>query len=404
MKRNMRRLAMVLALAWTLAAQSEDAQLGQIRALLAPFRANPRANLETRGATPEFDRIKHSLRDWVESKITALKPNADVGPLERKLNNDLSKAGLLCEAGKGCPDQNPLGFLGEIELRWEWEYLVAQTGVGIQDCGLDESAYAYRRTGERWERFWQDEQNEYAEKEYAPRAIDGVLFSPTPYEPGADKNQRLILTLGRHEWCTSNWRPVYYRIWQTSSRLKEPKLLLDENQVAFLADPIQGSVSADDVLIEFSAQSIDAGVLTRREVRHYALHHGRMERADPLVLGPRDFADEWITRPWAESSHWTDPRAGPQLEKWHQRNTAKGGEFLYPTRHCPQRPDLWQVGIDFSNGDGRSDVAAEYFLIRWRPPYHFTMVDVSPYPWPDCSEEDREADEPRTLFLQSWHN
>jgi len=51
---------------------------------------------------------------------------------------------------------------------------------------------------------------------------------------------------------------------------------------------------------------------------------------------------------------------------------------------------LWQVGFDFEK--------AQYFLIRWRPPYHFTMVDVSEHPWPDCAEEDREADEPRTLF------
>ena len=180
-------------------------------------------------------------------------------------------------------------------------------------------------------------------------------------------------------------------------------MLLDENQIAFLADPIQGSVGADDALIEFSARSIDTDVLIRQEVRDYALHHGQMERVDPIVLGPRDFADEWITKPWAECSRWTDPRARPEVEQWHQRNQWASGEFIDTTLHCPQRPDLWQVGIDFSNGEADSDEAAEYFLIRWRPPYHFTMVDVSRYPWPDCSEEDKEADEPRTLFLQSWH-
>jgi len=400
----MRWLALVFVLAWTLGAQSDDVQLGKIRAMLAPFRANPLANLATRGATPEFDGIKHSLRDWVESKITALKPNADLGPLERKLNEYLAGAELRCSADTGCSDGSNLGSVGEIKLHWEWEYLVVQSGVGIQNCGFDESAYAYRWTGERWERFWQDETDDYQKKKYAPRSIDSVLFSPTPYGRSADKNERLILALGQHEWCTSNWRPVYYRVWQTSPRLKEPRLLLDESAPAFLDAPIQGSVGADDVLIEFSTWSIDVDVLIRREVRHYVVNAGRIERVDPIVLGPRDFADEWITRPWAESSHWTDPRAGPQVEQWHQRNTRKFGEFIEPTLHCPQRPDLWQVGIDFSNGDADSDEASEYFLIRWRPPYHFTMVDVSPYPWPDCSEEDREADEPRTLFLQSWHN
>ena len=39
-----------------------------------------------------------------------------------------------------------------------------------------------------------------------------------------------------------------------------------------------------------------------------------------------------------------------------------------------------------------------YFLIRWRPPYHFSMVGVSEQPWPNCTEKDPEADEFRTLF------
>jgi len=164
----MRWLALVFVLAWTLGAQSDDVQLGKIRAMLAPFRANPLANLATRGATPEFDGIKHSLRDWVESKITDLKPNADLGPLERKLNEDLRVAELRCSADTGCSDGSNLGSVGEIKLRWEWEYLVVQTGIGIENCGFDESAYAYRWTGERWHRFWQDEENDYKEKKYEP--------------------------------------------------------------------------------------------------------------------------------------------------------------------------------------------------------------------------------------------
>ena len=173
------------------------------------------------------------------------------------MNDELAGAGLLCD--KSCRDQSYLGFLDPIKLQWKWEYLAVQTGVGIQNCGFDESAYAYRGTGERWQRFWQDETNDYTEKKYAPRGIDSVLFSPTPYGRSADKNERLILALGQHEWCTSNWRPVYYRVWQTSSRLKEPRLLLGESVPAFFDAPIQGSVGSDDVLIEFSGQSIDTG-------------------------------------------------------------------------------------------------------------------------------------------------
>ena len=69
------------------------------------------------------------------------------------------------------------------------------------------------------------------------------------------------------------------------------------------------------------------------------------------------------------------------------------GDFIYPTMHCAE-PDLWQVGVDF--GD---PAKGTYFLVRWRPPYHFTMVQVSDPASPDCTEEDSAADdEYRTLF------
>ena len=68
--------------------------------------------------------------------------------------------------------------------------------------------------------------------------------------------------------------------------------------------------------------------------------------------------------------------------------------------HCPRSPDLWQVGMNFSPLEtSPAKESSEYFLVRWRPPYHFTMVEISDHPKPGCTEEDKEADEPRTLFL-----
>ena len=64
-----------------------------------------------------------------------------------------------------------------------------------------------------------------------------------------------------------------------------------------------------------------------------------------------------------------------------------------------QTPDLWQV-------TARLDNAPEpelYFLVRWRPPRHFTMVNISDKPFARRNQEDREADQWRTLFSkQDW--
>jgi hypothetical protein len=67
--------------------------------------------------------------------------------------------------------------------------------------------------------------------------------------------------------------------------------------------------------------------------------------------------------------------------------------------HCPQSPDLWQVGIHVSPLSGTPGKDHdEYFVVRWRPPYHFTMVETRDRPRPGCTEEYRGDDDPATLF------
>ena len=58
-------------------------------------------------------------------------------------------------------------------------------------------------------------------------------------------------------------------------------------------------------------------------------------------------------------------------------------------------------GVDFNDPltpPGQSPKGV-YFIVRWRPPYVFSMVKVSAAPTPGCTEKDPGADdEPRTLF------
>jgi hypothetical protein len=91
------------------------------------------------------------------------------------------------------------------------------------------------------------------------------------------------------------------------------------------------------------------------------------------------------------------------LKQWHQRLRADfvAGQFD-DTMHC-ETPDLSQVTFEPDNAKDFAPEPSVYFLVRWRPPYHFTMMDISDKPWPRCTQEDREADEWRTLFnTQEW--
>jgi hypothetical protein len=344
----------------------------------------------------------------VESRLTALDRGGDVGEFQRKLNAELREAGLFCGEGPApvqqpCPDWFLNGYAADITVQRQAGFVVVQTAIGIE-CGYDESAYLYSWSGEEWRRVWKTEQNTYTEKEYTPQTIHTVLISP--YSKG---NDYLVLTLGSLPWCSSAWRSVYYRVFRLGPDLQaEP--LLNGAEGAYLArdPPLQGSVALTDVLVEFTIRSIDGGVHSREAVRHYSINQDHVKRIDPLALSPRDFVDEWLTHDWKEAAFWSESANRHSMREWHQRlhKDLVSGEFIYPTMHCPKTPDLWQVGVDFSDPPTRTgeEPKGTYFLLRWRPPYKFSMVQISDHPWPDCTEEDRKADdEPRTLFpVQEW--
>lgn len=390
------RLIGLLLLGIPLAVHAEDVRLDAIRDLLFSMRTTGLENIKVRGATPAMTAVKHQLRDWIESRLPPLPRNPELVVLQEQMNDELRRAELICGFGSKvpCPDQSKLGFLGPIILEMKNEFLVARTSVGIQECGDDESAYAYQLSENGWHRFWQSEQNDYQEGKYFPQTLQEVLISPTDFRPNGDRAEHFILTLGTEPWCTSNWHDLYYRVWQTTGTNVEPALLLSGSDWANVGGyPIHGSVNGTGVFIEYTVSSVEGG-FTRPEIRHYVLEKRKLERVDPIALNPRNFTAFWLTHPWPDNSRWTTEGSRLRLKEWLQHNKGPFGEFSDPTLHCENHPDLWQVGT-VEGEEGKQPV---YFLIRWRPPYHFTMVSISDRPSPDCKEEDREADEPRSLF------
>jgi hypothetical protein len=162
-------------------------------------------------------------------------------------------------------------------------------------------------------------------------------------------------------------------------------------------------VAEDDVLVEFTVGSIDGGVHSREAIRHYSITKNGVRREDPLALSPRDFVDEWIVTDWRDSAHWSEGANRRSMLQWHDKLKKITGEFTYPTIHCQTSSDLWQVGFGDPKPSSGAEPTGAYFLVRWRPPYGFSMVAVSDRPWPSCTQRDSSADAPRTLFpVQAW--
>ena len=398
----MRLLPLVAAIWMTTAASAQDKQLAALHATLVGLHA-AEPSYESNGARPELTLAKHQLRDWIDAQLAPLDNAVDESALADRINHELSAVSV---AGAK-DDQNLLGSLGEVRISREPGLLITTTRVGIL-CQYDDSAYAYKFLNGHWQRIWESEQNDYSPKMYAPQHIVAVHVWQR-FKDGREEGPPFVLTLG-HEWgCASFWHPVHYRVWRVDS--SGSILLIDGSEFAYLraGSFAVGSIGQDwppdspvDVLVEFTVMSIDAGAHSREAIRHFLIAGAQVRRVDPVALGPRDFVDEWLTRGWYESAGWS---ASPIMQQWHRKLYADfvAGRFIDATLHC-RTPDLWQVTLE--PHDAKKDFEPKpdvYFLVRWRPPYHFTMVNISDKPWPRCTQEDPQADEWRTLFsTQEW--
>jgi hypothetical protein len=396
----MRPIALAAALWMAAAASAQDARLNALHASLVTLHAHAKeASAVGLGGRPELTVIKHELRDWIETQLASLKVDGDEKAFADRINKSLKAMSVVGAA----ESQNLLGSLGDVSISREADILIVTTRLGIL-CQYDDSVYAYGPAGGGgWQRLWESEQNDYSPKKYNPQHIMAVhvsrlLLGGPPF----------IMTLGNEWGCASTWHSVYYRVWRVDP--SGAKLLIDDSATAWLRTPTYavGSIGRDrtienapvDVLIEFTERSIDVGVHNREAVRHFLIDGDQVRRVDPVALSPRDFVDEWLTSGWNESAAWS---ASPTLKQWHQRLRADfvAGQFD-DTMHC-ETPDLSQVTFEPHNAKDFAPEPSVYFLVRWRPPYHFTMMDISDKPWPRCTQEDREADEWRTLFnTQEW--
>lgn len=389
MNRALIRLA-VLAILLSQVASGQDKKLDAVLSSLLPMRGKPIDFGGPRGATLQLIVVKHALRDWAEGRIERLDVQGDVEGLEKSLNSELRRARAICGYAAGdqaCPEWTHLGYLGALRVRRVGAFTLLQTGVGIE-CGEDESAYLYAWSDEGWRRVWQNEQNAYTETEYRPQTIHSVLVSPWNKE-----NDYLVLTLGTESWCQSALHNVYYRVFRLGPDPMALPLVSGEEWARVDDDPpIHGSVSSNDVLVQFTPANPDAEVA----VRHYRIDSRGARRTDPLALSPRGFVSEWLTHAWRETSQWSEGENRGAMRDLHERLFRKV-EPDYPdkpTMHCKGQ-DVWQVTMDFGEYPAQS---LYYFLVRWRPPYRFTMVEASQSPSPSCNEKDPVADEFRTLF------
>ncbi len=408
------------------AAHGADDGLKPVADALAAVRATHAINKQS-DAGQELTPVKQRLRKWVEKQLSSFAEHGDETALTKQLNAAIEASGLICnddQPGRTpCIDkssgeamqQDARGYLGGVGLSWKGygRYLVLTADVGVR-CGYDESAYIYEWRDKRWQLLLQTEQDRYGEKEYAPQNFISIDVSPDSLPSEKPAPPPLVLTLGYSPWCQSFWQAIYIHLWRASPTNPTPGPLLNMTDTLYMGnDPAvaEGSVTQNDALIEYQGNSIDGGVFIRPHVFHYLVRDGdKLERIAPVALNPKDFVDEWLTRPWAESAQWTDSSGNTSsLGKWyralHKDSHSALGEFDGGAMRCRADPTLWQVGFP-PYGDNPKNAEYDppvYFLVRWMAPYRFTLVGIQKQKYPNCDVEDPMPDNFGTLFpLQDW--
>jgi hypothetical protein len=365
------RLAFALLLIHSvLAAEPQD--LAQLRSEVLALRKHAQEHRETRGATPDLTVVKHRLRDWVESRLTQFPADGDTIVLAAELHAGLRDTELFCNDDAECFPSS-LGFLDEIQVNREREFLIISTAVGIW-CGYDYSAYLYQWMGSRWQRRWDNEQNTYTPNGYLPQIIHAIHIS----RPDRD-GDRLLVSLGSRPGCASAFQPVYFRLWRLPANRAPSRPSLDRSELVSVDGdpPIRGVLTADDLSIDFTKGGVGYGS-SHKAIRHFTISGAVAKQTDPIAPTPRDFVEEWLSLPWEESAQRSE---SPALKEWHFKlhHTDDMGDFPDPPLRCASTPDLWQIATHLH------ETPKVYYLVRWREPLQFTMVGISDQAFPSCN-------------------
>ncbi|MEO7692296.1 MAG: hypothetical protein ABIS51_23635 [Sphingomonas sp.] len=415
----------------TAPALSAEGDLAAVAGALAKVRATHGINQE-RDAGPELTPVKQALRAWIEPQLPAnprsINPDGsmtiltteDLEALSARLNTSLDAAGLMCGddaspanpcVGSPTAAENERGYVGQVSIGMldGGRYLLVVTGVGIR-CGFDQSAYVYRHgPSGSWTLLLATEQDRYGKDDYAPQMFVAINASPSGVAWDDPAPPPLVATLGLHPWCSSNWQMLYTRLWRASDTNPTPRPLIDRTDSLYIGvDQIAAArLTPTDLLIEYQAGSVDGSSLIRTHVAHYLIKPGdAIERIAPVALSPNDFVEEWMTSKWPDAARWSDPAANPAaLVVLHATPGSADiyGEFDGQAKRCRSDPTLWQAGFSRSADEGKRDLPPVYYKVRWMAPYHFTLVDGGPKPFPGCDEEVAMPDDVGTLFpLQEW--
>jgi hypothetical protein len=226
------------------------------------------------------------------------------------------------------PDADYYGLQLGFAVRRAAPDLAAVTANFNIECGSDTVLAIFAWRDGAWREVLRDQAAPY---KTVAGAFDSFGYAISP--PDAAGHWFVVAT-SVAPWCSSNWSEIRYAVLRPSPDTIVPRTIFSAQDSIFREDQDgKLSVGVGNFDLRFPAESVDNAVFTRERVRHFSVVGDAVRRIAPLADRPNDFAEEWITAPWAEAQHWT--ARGADLENLHARLTRNKVNLEYMSiRKC----------------------------------------------------------------------
>ena len=306
---------------------------------------------------------KHQLLAWAESKLQSFGRDVEPAVLTAVFSRQL-------QDGLAPRSDDDLDHLGVLDIAFsraggEPTWLQMNTDVGIP-CGADRSAYLYEWRDNRWNRRFVLEANGDSRTDYDPQNFIELQVSSAD-----SRGVRRVLETGYPPACMSVWHTLYIKLFRIDTK---QTLLLEQSPLSNIGEAYSARLEPGGIMVKFAGSSIDSAYLIRPHVLRYNLDHDRAQRIEPIALSPRDFVEEWLTRPWSEISAWSERQVVQWHKKFHKDNLF--GSFDAVQR-CT-KPGERQISINFED-------KTAYFSVLDHGDNRFRMLQVRERPRLDCS-------------------
>ena len=321
-----------------------------------------------------IEALKDRLRDFVGKMMdcapSAVEPAALAAAMAQR--GGVSDAASANSSSPGPDRHGGLVAFEASRVEAQPDMLAVVATVGIK-CGSDSMLMLYRLEDRRWREVMVRRSEPYSE---VKGGWGDLRFAVSPKD---STGGWFVATVSTTPWCTSAWQGMPYELARPGPAPDRPKVVFRGRNTIYLGDESDLVLKAEPGAFEIRSDgsSLDPEILIRRHVRRYSVSGDSVRRIQPVAESVRDFADEWISSPWAEAKDWSG--RDPALAAAHKALQAARLETLRgfdSVRGCSGGST--EVQLDERSGPNW------FLLVRGGPDGPWTLERAARWPSKGC--------------------